>query len=88
MTKRTFLITGASKGIGRALSDRLARSGHHVVGLAHHGGDFPGDLVAVDLAKRDETAAVLDELTGRDAAFITGQTLFVYGGASIGKAPL
>lgn len=34
MTKRIFLITGATKGIGRALTDRLLHDGHHVVGLA------------------------------------------------------
>ena len=65
MTKRTFLVTGASKGIGRALSDRLVRCGHHVVGLARNRGDFPGELVPVDLARRDETAAVLEELVRR-----------------------
>jgi 3-oxoacyl-[acyl-carrier protein] reductase len=52
MTKRTFLVTGASKGIGRGLSDRLVRGGHHVVGLARNRGDFPGELVPVDLAPR------------------------------------
>jgi NAD(P)-dependent dehydrogenase (short-subunit alcohol dehydrogenase family) len=51
MTKRTFLVTGASKGIGRALSTQLAEAGHHVVGVAR-GKDpsFPGTLVSIDLA--------------------------------------
>ena len=50
MTKRTFLVTGASKGIGRALSNRLAEAGHHVVGIAR-GRDpgFPGTLESIDL---------------------------------------
>jgi 3-oxoacyl-[acyl-carrier protein] reductase len=50
MTSRTFLVTGASKGIGRALSNRLAASGHHVVGIARgQDPDFPGTLVSIDL---------------------------------------
>ena len=65
--KRTFLITGASKGIGRALSERLARDGHDVVGLARTSGDtaFPGTLVPVDLTDREGTSAVLSELSTR-----------------------
>ncbi|MBN8898343.1 MAG: SDR family NAD(P)-dependent oxidoreductase, partial [Rhodospirillales bacterium] len=48
---RNFLVTGASKGIGLALSQRLAREGHHVVGLARHAmPGFPCTLVPVDLA--------------------------------------
>jgi 3-oxoacyl-[acyl-carrier protein] reductase len=62
---RTFLVTGASKGIGRALSHRLTRAGHHVVGLARHAQDFPGELMTVDLAKRDDTLAALEALTRR-----------------------
>lgn len=67
MTKRTFLVTGASQGIGLAISGRLARAGHHVVGLARRTEwpDFPGTLVAVDLADRVATAATLDRLASQ-----------------------
>ncbi|WP_089165516.1 SDR family oxidoreductase [Caballeronia sordidicola] len=65
MTVRTFLITGATKGIGRALSERLVRAGHRVVGLARTQADFPGELVLVDLADRAATDAVLHDLTHR-----------------------
>jgi 3-oxoacyl-[acyl-carrier protein] reductase len=64
VTKRTFLITGASKGIGRALSERLARDGHEVIGLARRADDahFPGKLRSVDLTDPVATDAILREL--------------------------
>lgn len=68
MKKRTFLITGASKGIGRALSDRLHALGHTVVGVARNAdATFPGELVTVDLADHRATQAALDDLTRRFA---------------------
>lgn len=69
MTTRNFLITGASKGIGRALSERLAAAGHHVVGIARDASDasFPGTLVSVDLGDRAATAKALGELATRYA---------------------
>ncbi len=67
MIQRTFLVTGASQGIGLAISERLARAGHIVVGLARRANqpDFPGVLVSVDLADRVATAAKLDQLTSQ-----------------------
>ena len=63
MTKRTFLITGASKGIGLALSRQLAEAGHQVVGLARHRSAFPGDLIPVDLTDAKQMREVFDSLT-------------------------
>ncbi|HLY91021.1 MAG TPA: SDR family oxidoreductase [Acetobacteraceae bacterium] len=66
MTRRSFLITGASKGIGRALSARLTAAGHQVVGLARNAdASFPGVLVPVELGDRAATAAVLADLVQR-----------------------
>jgi 3-oxoacyl-[acyl-carrier protein] reductase len=65
MTARTFLITGATKGIGRALSERLVRTGNRVIGLAREDADFPGELVRVDLGNRDATASALHDLMRR-----------------------
>lgn len=63
---RTFLVTGASKGIGLALSVRLAAGGHHVIGLARTApSDFPGTFVAVDLSDDDATRVALDDVIQR-----------------------
>jgi 3-oxoacyl-[acyl-carrier protein] reductase len=65
MTRRRFLITGARSGIGRAIADLLAESGHDVVGLARQGdARFPGELRQVDLAD----AAALDRACAELAA--------------------
>ncbi|OBK51228.1 SDR family oxidoreductase [Mycobacterium sp. 1081908.1] len=63
MTKRRVLVSGASKGIGRAVVDRLSASGYDVIGLARTAPpDFPGQFHAVDLADRAATAETLDAI--------------------------
>lgn len=63
--KRTYLITGASKGIGYATAKRLGDAGHTVVGLARTEPKkaFPGPFVTVDLADREATADALRKIT-------------------------
>jgi 3-oxoacyl-[acyl-carrier protein] reductase len=66
-TRRIVLITGASRGIGLAIAQRLSDDGHHVIGLARSAPDgvFPGTFKAVDLADAPATEAVLQELANQ-----------------------
>uniref|UniRef100_UPI00334071B8 SDR family oxidoreductase n=1 Tax=Castellaniella defragrans TaxID=75697 RepID=UPI00334071B8 len=61
MKNNCVLVTGATKGIGWAISQRLADQGCHVVGLARHVQDidFPGYLYGCDLANAGETEEIL-----------------------------
>jgi 3-oxoacyl-[acyl-carrier protein] reductase len=61
---RTVVISEASRGIGRALAERLAEQGHKVVGIARaDDATFPGQLHAFDLSDRIATSTALQEIT-------------------------
>jgi NAD(P)-dependent dehydrogenase (short-subunit alcohol dehydrogenase family) len=82
MSKRRVLITGASKGIGRAVADRLAAEGHEPIGLARTAPtDFPGQFHEVDLSDRAATAATLDKIVaeGRVDAVVNNVGLARFG---------
>jgi 3-oxoacyl-[acyl-carrier protein] reductase len=79
---KAVLVTGASKGIGRAVAIRLARDGFHVT--VHFGGDAAGaeataeairsaggqaNTLGFDIADREAAKAVLDAHVAAKGAF-------------------
>ena len=63
---RQVLITGASKGIGLAISQLLDASGYTVIGLARNASsEFPGSLFCCDLSNSAETAKTLIQIKER-----------------------
>lgn len=65
--KQTTLVTGATKGIGWAISTQLAAQGHHVIGIARTAGEepFPGTFLPCDLSSFEQTEAMLADLSSR-----------------------
>jgi hypothetical protein len=83
MTKQSFLITGASDGIGAVYADRLARRGHDLILVARRADKLAAladqlrsdtgvsvDVIAADLANAADLARVENRLRTDEA--ITG----------------
>lgn len=68
MASRRVLITGASKGIGRAVAERVAAAGNIPIGLARTRPEyFPGEFYEVDLTDAVATSGVLDQIVASGA---------------------
>lgn len=81
--KKSILVTGASKGIGRAAAERLAVQGWRVIGLARSAPtDFPGEFLEADLSDADATQAVAEALAAR------GDVLGVVNNAGAARAEM
>ena len=67
---RSIVITGASKGIGRAAAEALAAAGWDVIGIARHApANFPAQFLATDLSDPDATAELASLLGARGNVF-------------------
>jgi 3-oxoacyl-[acyl-carrier protein] reductase len=65
MTK-FIIITGASKGIGRAAADALVEQGWSVIGVARNSPEsFPGIFIETDLVDENSTRALAKDLASR-----------------------
>jgi NAD(P)-dependent dehydrogenase (short-subunit alcohol dehydrogenase family) len=65
-----MVITGASKGIGRATADAVVEHGWSVIGVARSSPrSFPGVFIETDLAHQDQTRALANDLAARGDVF-------------------
>ncbi len=66
-----IIVTGASRGLGRAICDRLIETGLQVFGLARNIDGLPFPAMACDVGNHDDVKAVARELR-KQKADVTG----------------
>jgi len=96
MKYQTALITGASRGLGAALMERLARGGTRVVGVAR-GAEAPEFVVETLRASGLEAHGIARDIgekqaahpiAGAAAAFVGPIELLIHNASTLGPTPL
>jgi NAD(P)-dependent dehydrogenase (short-subunit alcohol dehydrogenase family) len=64
---RTYVVTGAASGIGKATSERLTAQGHKVIGV-----DLDGSDISADLATAAGRLSMVDEVSSHSGGRIDG----------------
>ena len=73
---RVTLVTGASRGIGKAVSLELAKRGHHVIALARTFGGLEELADEIDALKSGAVTLIPQDLTDFNALESLGPSLF------------
>ena len=83
----TTLVTGASRGIGRAISLRLARDGHEIIAVARNRDELDALVTEIEAAGGRARALVLDVSDGAavDSALAGVEVDVLVNNAGIGR---
>ncbi|OAU96004.1 3-oxoacyl-ACP reductase FabG [Moraxella catarrhalis] len=81
MSRKIILVTGASRGIGKAIAKRFAKEGHFVIGTATS--EKGAEAISEYLSESGGIGRVLDVCSNEDADKLFEEIDSVYGGINV-----